>query len=103
MKKENNQHELITNYELNDTLYNKAEINIENLDSVYLWLGAEVMLEYKLDEAVELLNERLKKNQDQLNIVTEDLEFLKENITTMEVNTARLYNWDVERRKKMKA
>lgn len=61
------------------------------------------MLEYKLDEAVELLNERLKKNQDQLNIVTEDLEFLKENITTMEVNTARLYNWDVERRKKMKA
>ncbi|KAK6889914.1 Prefoldin subunit 3 [Candida tropicalis] len=102
-KKENNQHELITNYELNDTLYNKAEINIKNLDSVYLWLGAEVMLEYKLDEAVELLNERLKKNQDQLNIVTEDLEFLKENITTMEVNTARLYNWDVERRKKMKA
>ena len=63
MKKENNQHELITNYELNDTLYNKAEINIKNLDSVYLWLGAEVMLEYKLDEAVELLNERLKKTK----------------------------------------
>ncbi|KAK6461720.1 Prefoldin subunit-domain-containing protein [Scheffersomyces coipomensis] len=93
---------IVTNYELNDTLYNKASIDVENLNSVYLWLGAEVMLEYPLDEAVELLNDRLKKNNDQLAIIKEDLEFLKENITTMEVNTARLYNWDVERRKKEK-
>ena len=48
----------------------------------------------------QLLNERLSKNQEQKWIVEEDLEFLRENITTMEVNTARLYNWDVERRKK---
>ncbi|KAK6201114.1 Prefoldin subunit-domain-containing protein [Scheffersomyces amazonensis] len=91
-----------TNYELNDTLYTKASIDVENLNSVYLWLGAEVMLEYPLDEAVELLNERLVKNNEQLTIIKEDLEFLKENITTMEVNTARLYNWDVERRKKLR-
>ncbi|KAK6455686.1 Prefoldin subunit-domain-containing protein [Scheffersomyces xylosifermentans] len=89
-----------TNYELNDTLYTRASVDVEKLDSVYLWLGAEVMLEYPLDEAVELLNERLRKNNEQLKIIKEDLEFLKENITTMEVNTARLYNWDVERRKK---
>ncbi|RCK57303.1 Prefoldin subunit 3 [Candida viswanathii] len=102
-KKEKNDKEMITNYELNDTLYSKATIDVKNLDSVYLWLGAEVMLEYNLEDATELLNDRLKKNQEQLKIVTEDLEFLKENITTMEVNTARLYNWDVERRKKAKA
>ncbi|ODV77056.1 Thi4-domain-containing protein [Suhomyces tanzawaensis NRRL Y-17324] len=94
---------IITNYELNDTLYTKATIDVENLNSVYLWLGADVMLEYPLDEAVELLNERLRKNTEQLKLVKEDLEFLKENITTMEVNTARLYNWDVERRKKANA
>ena len=94
---------MVTNYELNDTLYSKATVDVQNLNSVYLWLGAEVMLEYNLEDATELLNERLKKNQEQLQIVKEDLEFLKENITTMEVNTARLYNWDVERRKKAKA
>lgn len=88
-----------TNYELNDTLYTKATIDVEKTNSVYLWLGAEVMLEYPLDEAVDLLEERLKKNKEQLTIIKEDLIFLKENITTMEVNTARLYNWDVERRR----
>lgn len=92
-----------TNYELNDTLYTRASIDTENLDSVFLWLGADVMLEYPLDEAVELLNTRLSSNQTQLKLVKEDLEFLKENITTMEVNTARLYNWDVERRRNLKS
>ncbi|ODV69650.1 Prefoldin, subunit 3 [Hyphopichia burtonii NRRL Y-1933] len=92
-----------TNYELNDTLYTRASIDAENLDSVFLWLGADVMLEYPLDEAVELLNTRLNSNQTQLKLVKEDLEFLKENITTMEVNTARLYNWDVERRRNLKS
>lgn len=92
-----------TNFELNDTLYTRATIDASSLESVYLWLGAEVMLEYPLDEAIELLNDRLKSNTAQLGLVKEDLEFLKENITTMEVNTARLYNWDVERRKKLRA
>ncbi|CAG89464.1 DEHA2F16610p [Debaryomyces hansenii CBS767] len=92
-----------TNFELNDTLYTRAAIDASSLESVYLWLGAEVMLEYPLDEAIELLNDRLKSNTAQLGLVKEDLEFLKENITTMEVNTARLYNWDVERRKKLRA
>lgn len=92
--------ELTFSYELNDTLYSKATVDVKKMESVYLWLGAEVMLEYPLDEAVELLSERLSKNQEQKAVVEEDLEFLRENITTMEVNTARLYNWDVERRKK---
>lgn len=93
---------ILTNYELNDTLFTKASIDVKNLDSVYLWLGADVMLEYGLEEAIELLQERLTKNSQLLVLVKEDLEFLKSNITTMEVNTARLYNWDVERRKKEK-
>lgn len=100
---EDGEDEIETNYELNDTLYTKATVDVNKLDSVYLWLGAEVMLEYSLDEATELLNERLEKNKEQLRIVKEDIEFLRENITTMEVNTARLYNWDVERRKRAKA
>lgn len=91
-----------TNYELDSTLYTKATIDAKNLNSVYLWLGAEVMLEYPLDEAVELLNSRLESHKKQLKMVEEDLEFLRESITTMEVNTSRLYNWDVKRRREEK-
>lgn len=101
-KKQDDDPTLETNYELNDTLYTRAEIDTSNLESVYLWLGADVMLEYPLDEAVDLLNKRLEGSREQLKLVKEDLEFLKENITTMEVNTARLYNWDVERRRNLK-
>ncbi|CAI5758799.1 unnamed protein product [Candida verbasci] len=100
IKESKDEDEITINYELNDTLYNKATLDSKNLNSVYLWLGAEVMLEYSLDDAIELLNDRLMKNEQQLTIIKEDLEFLRENITTMEVNTARLYNWDVERRKR---
>ncbi|RKP29606.1 Prefoldin, subunit 3 [Metschnikowia bicuspidata] len=80
---------LTTNFELDSTLYARADVDLQSLDSVYLWLGADVMLEYPLDEALDLLN--------QLDTALEDLDFLRQNITTMEVNTARLYNWDVER------
>lgn len=101
-KDEDDEKTIETNFELNDTLYTRAVVDASNLNSVYLWLGADVMLEYPIEEAVQLLEDRLKTNKEQLQLVKEDLEFLKENITTMEVNTARLYNWDVERRRKLK-
>lgn len=88
---------LTTNFELDSTLYARADVDLQSLDSVYLWLGADVMLEYPLDEALDLLNVRLTNNTQQLDTALEDLDFLRQNITTMEVNTARLYNWDVER------
>jgi hypothetical protein len=58
-----------------------------------------VMLEYPLDEARDLLTEKLAKAKQSLKEVNEDLEFLREQITTMEVNTARVYNWDVKKRR----
>lgn len=88
---------LTTNFELDSTLYARADVDLRSLDSVYLWLGADVMLEYPLDEALDLLNVRLVNNTQQRDKDLEDLDFLRQNITTMEVNTARLYNWDVER------
>lgn len=91
-----------TNYELDSSLYARAEVDLDELKTVCLWLGADVMLEYPLDEATELLRTRLENNKQQLATVQEDLNFLRQNITTMEVNTARLYNWDVERRKKLR-
>ncbi|TEB23079.1 prefoldin subunit [Coprinellus micaceus] len=88
---------ITTTYELNDTLY--AEAQLEESDSVYLWLGANVMLSYKLPEALSLLNTRLDSAEQNLNHTIEDLEFLREQLTIMEVNTARVYNWDVKQRR----
>ena len=45
---------VITRYNLADTLYAKAELECNG--TVNLWLGANVMLEYTYDEAIELLS-----------------------------------------------
>lgn len=57
------------------------------------------MLEYPLLEAQALLTEKLTTARLTLEQVTEDLQFLREQITTMEVNMARVYNYDVKSRK----
>ncbi|KAJ2770262.1 peptide chain release factor 1, partial [Coemansia nantahalensis] len=82
---------------VNDTLY--AHATVPPADSVNLWLGANVMLEYTTDEAQELLASKLSVAKTSLEHVVEDLEFLRDQITTMEVNIARVYNWDVKQRR----
>jgi hypothetical protein len=57
------------------------------------------MLEYTIDEAIDLLTTKLNAAIVSLSQVKEDLEYLKEQITTMEVNMARVYNDDVKIRK----
>jgi len=87
-------------FELNDTLYAKA--NIPPTEEVYLWLGANVMLSYPIDEAEELLASKLASAKQNTANCEEDLDFLREQITTMEVATARVYNWDVTMKRKEK-
>ncbi|KAG6011050.1 hypothetical protein E4U21_000081 [Claviceps maximensis] len=89
-----------TTFELNDTLYARA--NIPATDEVYIWLGANVMLSYPVDEAEELLISKLSTAQTSLLNCEEDLDFLREQITTMEVATARVYNWEVVQKRKDK-
>ncbi len=45
------------------------------------------------------LKSKLGVAQTSLDNTIEDLEFLREQLTIMEVNTARVYNWDVKRRR----
>lgn len=92
--------DVVTSYELNDTLYTEAKIEASGVKSVYLWLGANVMLEYEIEEAKDLLSERLEGAKRGYESAEEDVLFLRENITTVEVNIARVHNWDVNRRKK---
>jgi len=90
-----------TTFELNDTLFAKALV--APTEEVYLWLGANVMLSYPLPEAETLLESKLSAAQTSMTNCEEDLDFLREQITTLEVATARVYNWDVAMRRKEKA
>jgi hypothetical protein len=57
------------------------------------------MLSYSLPAAQSLLRSKLALAETSLRTSIEDLEFLREQVTVMEVNTARVYNWDVKRRR----
>lgn len=89
-----------TTFELNDTLYARA--NIPPTEEVYIWLGANVMLSYPINEAQDLLESKLKSAKTSLSHCEEDLDFIREQITTMEVATARVYNWEVVQKRKEK-
>ena len=80
---------------VSNNLWAKAEVNVP--DSVFLWLGANIMCEYKMDEAKTLLNQNLNNAKVQVKKNVEDLEFIKDQITVCEVNIARVYNETVRR------
>ncbi|GAA5943076.1 tubulin-binding prefolding complex subunit PAC10 [Sporobolomyces koalae] len=86
-----------TTFELSDTLYAKGIV--EQVDEVYIWLGASTMLSYPLDSARSLLSHKLDTAQLSLANVREDLAWLRDQITVCEVGIARVYNWDVARRR----
>ncbi|KAK7074742.1 Prefoldin subunit 3 [Halocaridina rubra] len=90
-----------TTFLLSDQVYMKA--NIPPTDRVCLWLGANVMLEYDLEDAECLLSKNLNKATVNLKQVDHDLDFLRNQGTTTEVTMARIYNWDVKRRRMQKA
>ncbi|KAG8462546.1 hypothetical protein KFE25_010371 [Diacronema lutheri] len=92
--------ELRAHYELSDAVYAKARVPLLEQQPVFLWLGANVMLEYGLDEAIALLTSNLRMAQQTLAQLVSDLAFLKDQMTTSEVNIARVFNWDVRERRK---
>ncbi|BES93368.1 prefoldin subunit [Nesidiocoris tenuis] len=95
-KHQNSSEDLKTNYLLADQVYMTALI--PPTDKVCLWLGANVMLEYDLEEAMKLLNKNIDAAKEHLSFVEHDLDFLRDQFTTTEVNMARVYNWNVKKR-----
>eukprot|EP00003_Mantamonas_plastica_P001441 TRINITY_DN1100_c0_g2_i1.p1 TRINITY_DN1100_c0_g2~~TRINITY_DN1100_c0_g2_i1.p1 ORF type:complete len:198 (+),score=58.24 TRINITY_DN1100_c0_g2_i1:221-814(+) len=87
-----------TNYEVADNVY--ATATVDKTDSVCLWLGANVMLEYTLEEADALLSGNLDTADANMIKNQEDLDFTKDQITTCQVNMSRLYNHEVKERRK---
>ena len=89
--------ELDINYSLADNVWAKAHIQPNN--TVYLWLGANVMLEYNYEDAISILTDNLTKAYEKAEQTRQDLAFLKNQITTSEVNIARVYNHSVRLRR----
>merc|ERR1712126_679025 len=92
--------DLRTQLMLSDQVFVNAKVPAT--DKVCLWLGANVMLEYDIEEADELLKSNLEAAQNNLTSLNDDLCYLRDQITTTEVSMARIYNWDVKRRQKLK-
>lgn len=70
--------------------------------TVYLWLGANVMLEYPLPEAKVLLKQNMDAASTNLKCLEYDQDFLRDQLTTTEVNMARVYNWQIKQRRNTK-
>ncbi|KAI9600996.1 hypothetical protein H4Q26_000790 [Puccinia striiformis f. sp. tritici PST-130] len=56
------------------------------------------MLAYPLPEARELLTNKIQSAKLKLSEVSEEQAYLRNQITTTQVNIARVFNWDVKRR-----
>ena len=86
-----------TKFLLSDQVYAKAVV--PPTSRVCLWLGANTMLEYDIDEAEELLVKNLGDAKTGLATLEDDMDYLRDQITTTEVNMARIYNWNVKNKK----
>ena len=85
-------------FELSDVIYVEAEVE-KAADRVALWLGANVMVEYSVEEAIVLLTENLKTAQGSLETVLEDLAWLRDQLNVCEVNQNRIHNFVIQERR----
>ena len=88
---------LKTHFPITDLCY--AEAEVPPAPTVHLWLGANVMVEYKLEEALALLEKNAASANANLESTLEDMAWLRDQVVICEVNTSRVYNWDVVKRR----
>lgn len=86
-----------SHYSLSEMLYGRAKVTPNG--TVCLWLGANVMVEYPYAEAISILELSLKNACTRRDICEEDLDVVRDQVITVEVNIARVFNHDVVRRK----
>ncbi|KAL3319483.1 Prefoldin subunit 3 [Cichlidogyrus casuarinus] len=81
-------------FSLADQLFLQAEV--QKPETVYLWIGANVMLGYDLEGAKKIITENRNLANERLAEDAVVLDFIKEQMTTLEVNIARLHNFTVK-------
>ena len=72
-------------------------------EKVYLWIGANTMVEYSYEEAIDLLELQLVQSHSKIDEISEDLFHLRGNSITVEVSMARLFNHSVKLKKAKEA
>ncbi|EDO07203.1 Prefoldin subunit family protein [Babesia bovis T2Bo] len=85
--------EIYTYFKISDTLYSEARI--PTTKTIFLWLGANTMVEYPVDEAMSLLNDQLRVALESIEDIKKDLEWIRTQVTNTEVTVARLHNFSV--------
>lgn len=90
--------EALTYYELAPGVYAQARLTPKA--NVALWLGSRVMVEYTPDEAAALLQKNVADAKARIEDLDHNIQFLKEQVTISEVSISRVFNWDVQQRKK---
>mmetsp|Transcript_34502 Transcript_34502/g.33697 ORF Transcript_34502/g.33697 Transcript_34502/m.33697 type:complete len:128 (+) Transcript_34502:221-604(+) len=88
-----------TNFLISDNIWARAKIP-NNTGRVGLWLGANAMIEYSFEESIGILEVNLDNAYKRIQQTDDDLNFLKDQITTTEVNIARIYNQGVANNQK---
>ena len=94
-KHEGDEKAIETNFLISDNVWSKAKIP-NDTGRVGLWLGANVMVEYSHMDALVLLGKNLANAEAKLAELDSSIDFLKDQITTTEVNIARVYNQGVK-------
>jgi prefoldin subunit 5 len=89
-------------YSLADNVYGRAQVDA-NDGVVHLWLGANVMLEYTYQDALNFLETNRSTAARDVLQLRDDLGLVRDQIVTCEVTMSRIYNWDVRRRREQPA
>lgn len=92
--------QLSIDFELDETIYSEGKVNLDTCEVAHIWLGANVMVEYPLAEGLALLREKEEIVKSRLEKCSEENLYIREQITTLEVNMARLYNWSILNKQK---
>ena len=90
-----------THFPLTDNCHAKADI--APTGRVCLWLGANVMLEYSIEEADELLKGSNRNATESILKLDDNISYLRDQITTTEVNIARVHNYMVKIKAQLRA
>ncbi|CDJ51379.1 prefoldin subunit 3, putative [Eimeria brunetti] len=91
--KEGGDGDIQTHFQLAETIHVQA--TVPPTDTVCLWLAADILVEYSIQEAEDVLNKSLQVANKNLEEAEADMEWLRTQITMTEVNIARVHNYAV--------
>ncbi|KAG8346378.1 putative prefoldin [Trypanosoma vivax] len=84
-------------YCLTESVFGEAIVKPQK--TVHLWLGANVIIEYTIEEAVALLEKNLANAEVNMNNTKEDFDWIREQITNLQINISRVYNYDLAKKR----